>query len=120
MTRDRRSDERGSASLIVVALTGVVMMLGLAGAYLAAAASAHRAAQGAADLAALAGAGAIQRADDGCAAAARIAADNEARILSCRQVGQDLLVEVRVESPTWWGHSFTIEGRARAGPESGG
>ena len=56
--------QRGSASLPAVTLSGVVLLLGLAAAFVTATAAAHRRAESAADLAALAGAVAGQRGED--------------------------------------------------------
>lgn len=116
-------DERGSASLLVVALTGVILLLGMAASFTTAAAAAHRSAQSAADLAALAGAVALQRGEDPCSAAGSVAAGNDAEVSGCRVEGEDVVLEVRVDSPTFLGHGFDIRGEARAGPargESGG
>lgn len=118
MSRDARQ-EAGSASLLTVALIGVVLLLGLAAAFMTAAAAAHRRAQAGADLAALAGAGAQQQARDPCAAAAEVAAANAARLTSCTPQGEDVLVTVQVEGPEFLGHTFEILGRARAGPDAG-
>ncbi|MCP6423098.1 pilus assembly protein TadG-related protein, partial [Klebsiella pneumoniae] len=56
-----RHGQSGSASLLVVTLSGVVLLVGLAAAFVTATAAAHRRAQSAADLSALAGAVARQR-----------------------------------------------------------
>lgn len=113
-------DERGAAAVLVVALTGLVLLLGLSAAFVTATAAAHRRAQGAADLAALAGAGALARGRDPCAASGVIAVDNGARVRSCTVLGADVLVEVVVSGPRWWGHGWEPRGRARAGPATTG
>lgn len=102
--------------MLVVALAGVVLLLGLAATFMTAAGAAHRRAQAGADLAALAGAGALQRGDDPCAASGRISADNGADMVSCLVDGDDVSVVVRVAGPELWGHTFDIRGRSRAGP----
>lgn len=109
-------DERGAAGVMVVALTGVVLLLGLAGAFVTAGAAAHRRAQSAADLAALSAATALQQGGPACPTAAQVAVRNGARTTGCRVEAQDVLVEVEVESPTLLGHTWWIRGRARAGP----
>lgn len=110
-------DQRGSASLLVVTLSGVVLLLGLAAAFLTATAAGHRRAQSAADLAALAGAVSATEGGDPCAAAASVAGRNGARVTACSPVGPDLLVTVSVDGPEFLGQSWQLEGRARAGPE---
>lgn len=113
-----RCGDRGSASLLVVALTGVVLLLGLAGAFLTATGAAHRKAQAAADLAALAGATAGQRGGDACAAAGMVADHNGARSIDCDLEGSDVVVRVSLAGPEFLGHSWELVGQARAGPGS--
>ena len=117
--RGDRADNRGSASLLVVSLTGVLVLLGLASTVMTAAAAAHRQAQSAADLAALAGATTVQRGGDACAAASGIAVKNRASLVGCAVEGQDIAVSVRVEGPQFLGHTFEITGHSRAGPHVG-
>ena len=112
MTRD----ERGSASLLAVALAGVLVLVGLALAAVAGMVAAHRQAQAAADLAALAGAGAHARGGDGCAEAAALAMGNGATLVSCRVAGDDVWVVVQVRSPDWRGSGHDLTAEARAGP----
>lgn len=122
MCRDRPRTaqvDQGSASLFLVACIGVVVLLGLGASFMTATASAHRRAQSGADLAALAGAGTLQRGGDPCAASGRVAAANDAELVSCRVIGDDVLVGVRVIGPEFLGHTFEIGGRSRAGPEGG-
>jgi len=75
---------------------------------------AHRAAQNAADLAALAGAQAVDRSQDGCTVASEIAAANKARLVGCKIEGAIVAVEVSVEAT--FGRSVDLRARARAGP----
>lgn len=121
MSRGRggRAGERGTASLLVVALTGVVLLVGLAAAFLTATAAAHRRAQAAADLAALAGATAHQRGDDACGRASAIAGRNGSVLTGCHLDQEDVVVRVVVAGPELFGHSRGLAGRARAGPGSG-
>ena len=112
-----RHGQRGSASLLVVVLSGVVLLLGLAGAFVTATAAAHRRAQSAADLVALAGALARQSGEDACSGAADVARGNEAELLACQVLGEDVRVTVRVPSPELAGHTWEALGRARAGPQ---
>ncbi len=107
-----RADEAG-ATVLVVAMAGVLMfvMLGLAAA--GGLVTAQRRAQSAADLAALAGAGAL---DSACAEAARIAADNAAVLDRCTVDASEVRVVVSVDGPNvpWGGVKVSAE--ARAGP----
>lgn len=114
MTRD----EQGSGSLLTVALAAVVLLLGVAGAFVTATVAAHRKAQAAADLAALAGAVELQRGGEPCARARGIAAANGAGLASCEVVGSDLRVEVTLDGPAFAGYAWRLTGRARAGPST--
>ncbi|GAB2590646.1 Rv3654c family TadE-like protein [Microlunatus antarcticus] len=116
-----RRDERGSGSLLVVGVMGVVgvvaMMAVVAAAYLVAGHRAH----GAADLAALSGAAAYAEGRPPCPAAARLARVNDARLVRCDRVGDDVDyvvsvtvdVEVGLRVP---GLPRALSGRAHAGP----
>jgi secretion/DNA translocation related TadE-like protein len=77
---------------------------------------AHRRAQSAADLAALAGAEAVQQRRDACGAAARVAAANGAVLTSCSVEVRDVVVTARVTGPRWLGAHGDFAGQARAGP----
>ena len=112
-----RRGQHGSASLLVVTLSGVVLLVGLAAAFVTATAAAHRRAQSAADLAALAGAVALQRGEDACSGAADVARGNDAELLACEVLDEDVRVTVRVPSPELAGHTWEVQGRARAGPD---
>ncbi len=103
--------ERGAASLLVLAVTGALMWLGVGLAVLCGLVLAQRQAQAAADLAALAGAG--QR---DCAAAEQVARANGADGVVCRLDGAEAFVEVRVVAPAWLLGTRDLHGQARAGP----
>lgn len=109
-------DERGSGSVLVVALTAVVLLLGLAAAFVTATVAAHRKAQAAADLAAVAGATVLQRGGEPCAGAAVIAEANGAAVTSCGVIGGDVRVQVALDGPALAGYGWRLTGRARAGP----
>lgn len=115
MSRGRRP-ERGAASLLVVALAGVLLLVGAALGVVAALVTAHREAQAAADLAALAGAGSLQHGQDACTRAAEVASANGARLVSCRREAEDVVVAVEVRGPRWLGQDGDLRGSARAGP----
>jgi secretion/DNA translocation related TadE-like protein len=108
--------ERGAATVLAVAFLGVLLLVGSALAVVGAMVVAHRTAQSAADLAALAGAGAIAHGDDPCPAAARFAAGNGARLLTCSVTAREVTVEVVVPGPRWLGQPHDLAARARAGP----
>jgi len=110
MTRDR-----GSATVLAVALLAVAVAMGLVVAGLAGLAADRATARSAADLAALAGAYEQRRLLDGsggdpCAVADRAAAANAAELTGCRVWG-DGSVQVTVASGRG-------KASARAGPES--
>jgi secretion/DNA translocation related TadE-like protein len=110
-------DQRGAASLLAVALLSVLLLVGAALGVVAAMVWAHRSAQAAADLSALAGAAELQEGEDACGAAGRIAGANHARLTSCRVEGQEVVVvEVMVAGPRWLGQDDDLSARARAGP----
>jgi secretion/DNA translocation related TadE-like protein len=108
--------QRGAASLLVVALLAVLLLVGAALGVVAAMVWAHRTAQSAADLSALAGAADLQRGEDACAAASRIAGANHASLASCLVHGEEVVVEVTVAGPRWLGQEADLSARARAGP----
>ena len=79
--RDR--DERGAGTVLAVAMLGLLVTVTLATSGVVGVVAAHRRAQSAADLAALAGAAAVQDGADACARAGQIAARNSASLRSC-------------------------------------
>jgi secretion/DNA translocation related TadE-like protein len=100
-----------------VACLAVLLLIGSALGVVAAMVRAHRGAQAAADLAALAAASAHARGRDPCAAGAEVAAANDAELLSCALVGDDALVTVEVAGPRWLGQTGDLTAQARAGPD---
>ena len=77
---------------------------------------AHRVAQAAADLSALAGASALADGKDACAAAARVATANGASVTDCAPDGLEVRVTVEVDGPRWLGQTADLVAEARAGP----
>ena len=108
--------ERGAATVLAVALSGLLLLLGSALAVMAAMVADHRRAQASADLAALGGATALARGQDACAAAARVAQANGGRLRSCEVNGLDVEVAVSVPGSRWRTWVADLEGHARAGP----
>ncbi len=111
-----RRPERGAATVVVVAFLGLLLLVGAALGVVGAMVHAHRSAQSAADLAALAGASALARAQDPCAAAQRIAAANQATVVACAPKGSEVRVTVEVDGPRWLGQAADLVAEARAGP----
>jgi len=102
--------------LIVIAASGLLMFVGLALGGVAAIVLAHRSAQAAADLAALAGASAAATGVDACSAAMRIAEANKSSVVRCELVGEIATVVVRVDGPLLVGRRYAVTAEARAGP----
>lgn len=106
--------DRGSATVLVLVHLTVLLVLGAALGAVAAVVVRHRAAQAAADLAALAAA--TRSADGGCAAATDVARANGARVTECLLVGPEAEVEVAVPPPAWPPGLPELTAEARAGP----
>lgn len=112
----RRRTERGIATMLAVALMGMLLAVTtIAVAATVVAVTGHRAAA-AADLAALAGAQAVRDSRSACAAAALSARRNGGEISDCSVVGQDVSVTVRVTTPRVIGLVWSVPADARAGP----
>ncbi len=115
-----RAGERGAATLLAVAMAGVLLMVGAALAVVGALVVDHRRAQATADLAALAGAGAAARGQPACAAARAVAGLNGAELLECSidgpPEGATVTVRVEVNGPHWLGQQADLQAGARAGP----
>lgn len=112
----RQTDERGAATLIVLAVSGLLMFIGLALTGVAAIVLTQRSAQAAADLAALAGASAAGSGADACAVAGEIAKANGAALASCQLAGPVVTVGVRVDGPRLVDRRYDVTAEARAGP----
>ncbi len=78
----------------------------------------RRRAAAAADLAALAGAVALQHLRPACPEVARAAGDNDVELVSCRVDGEEVRVTTAV-TLRLLGRDLTVESRARAGPVGG-
>ena len=114
-TRSRSRDERGVATVAAIGLVGLLVVVAGAGAAVTVLVLSHRRAQVAADLAALAGAAALQRGADPCAAAATIAQRQDARVSRCDVDGPDVVVVTGVLLLPALGGA-ELPARARAGP----
>jgi secretion/DNA translocation related TadE-like protein len=116
MTR-RADGDRGSATVWVLALSGVLAAVGLAAVLVGTAVVARHRATSAADLSALAAAGRGVAGHDACRTAAEIADANAAELTSC-VVGAGAVVDVEVSVTVRLGElgAFSATAGARAGP----
>ena len=114
-------DQRGSGSMLMIGVIGTLSLFGLGVMCMATYLAAVHHARGAADLAALSGAVAVQEGEDGCAAAKRVARANGTSLLTCDRVGDavnfvisvKVIRSVRLNVP---GLPGKITGSAHAGP----
>lgn len=115
MTRLGR-DERGSATVLVLTMTVALAFLAVLGVTGSSLLLAHRRAATAADLAALAGAAALQRGEAGCPAAGRVAEANGGRVVTCHVEGDQVVVRAQHEATLPWHVKRAVSAAARAGP----
>ena len=111
----RRRDEQGVAVVVALGLVGVLVLVAAVCVGSVAIVLAHRRAQVAADLAALAAASALQRGIDPCGVASRIAGRQGATVTGCVIEGTTVLVSTAIDLPTALGGD-AVPARARAGP----
>lgn len=112
----RWQDDRGAASVFVLAVGLVMVLLGMAGAVVGAARVARHQAGTAADFGALAGARhTIEGQVVACAVADRYVRANSARMTACSVTGLEIAVRTSVR---FEGFPAEAEGAARAGPVS--
>jgi len=119
--RRRLSDSRGSATVVMLAVIAAVLMLTISGLLLASAVLASHRARAAADLAALAAAGALVRGEPpgaACQCAAQVAAVNHGRMQACLAVGPQVRLSIAV--PTGLKGIGVATARSRAGPGPSG
>lgn len=110
-----RHDEHGAGTVLALAMAGVLLFVTVAVSGVVAVVGRHRVAQSAADLAALAGAAALQDGRDACAAAGALARRNRATLTGCRVSGWEVEVTV-VSVGEVWGREQRLTARGRAGP----
>lgn len=115
----RHAEERGSASVLGLAFTGLLVTAALIGVTWAAALVGQRRAAAGADLAALAGASAVQYGRPGCPSAATAARANQVRLTACEENRNVVTVEVATSVAAPFGSTWDVEARARAGPVGG-
>lgn len=116
--RDRRlGNDRGAASLLVLAIGLMLIAGGVAGAAIGAAQVGRHQAHTAADFGALAGAVRVVFGDRvACGRAAELVMANGGRMVSCRLDGLDLVVQVEVTVRPLPGLTRVATADARAGP----
>ena len=116
MRRPRSRDESGVAVVVAISLVAVLVFVAAISAGTVGVVLAHRRAQAAADLAALAAAATLQRGGDPCAAASRIAGRHDAAVTRCTVDAPSVVVATAVELPAALG-GREVAARARAGPQ---
>jgi secretion/DNA translocation related TadE-like protein len=118
-SRGETRDDRGGATVLVVAMAGVLMFVMLGLAAVGGLVTAQRRAQAAADLAALAGASALADVSGPtgpCLAADRVAGRNAAVLDTCTPDGRAIRVTVSVAGPDVPWKEVRVTAEARAGP----
>jgi secretion/DNA translocation related TadE-like protein len=122
MTPSSSSDERGSATIVMLSVIAVVLMLTVSGLFLASAVLASHRARAAADLAALAAAGALIRGEPSAAAcqlAERVAGANHGRVEHCTTFGPEVRLSIAVQAGRSGLGIATARSRAGPGPSRG-
>ena len=94
----RRLGERGSGTILMAGIMGMVVTLGAMAMLVAGYVVGYHRARAAADLAALSGAAAFTTGGDSCAEARRTARLNGARVTRCGRVGDDIDFVVTVRA----------------------
>ncbi len=113
--------DRGSASVWLVGLAGLVLLASAAGVVRGAAVVVRHRVEAAADLAALAAAARLADGSGGdpCAAASQVAAANGAVLSGCRLAGSTAEVEAEATLDAGLLGRHRARARARAGPATG-
>jgi secretion/DNA translocation related TadE-like protein len=114
-----RGSERGSATLVAVAMMSVLLAIALGGSLVGSAVIARHRAQAGADFAALAGASRIGSGpQSACAWASSVATANRSRMVDCTIDELDVVVTVEVAVPLGRLGTRPARAAARAGPGS--
>jgi len=113
---NRAADERGAGAVIAVAMMGLVVTVTVAVVGVVGVVATHRRVQSAADLAALAGATALQDGGDACARAADVATRNRATLSGCAIQGWNVAVVVSAHNAPLPRGLLDLSARGRAGP----
>ncbi len=115
MVKTRGRAEDGAGLVLALAMLGVLVTVTVAAAGVVGVVATHRVAQAAADLAALAGASALQEGGDACGRAAAVAGRNRATLTGCAVDGWDVSVEVVANTARLPGGALDLRARGRAG-----
>lgn len=114
-----RGSERGSATLVAVAMMAILLAITLGGSLVGSAVIARHRAQAAADLAALAGAGRVAAGPQlACAWSSSVAAANHATLVACTVDELDVVVTAEVAVALGRLGVGAARAAARAGPGS--
>lgn len=109
-------DESGLAAPVVVTLAGLLVVVTLLAAALGRLLVDQRRVSAAADLAALAGATAVQVGRPACSAARQVALVNGSRLVRCTVDGDRVDVQAGLASPTLLDRVVQLRATAHAGP----
>ena len=112
----RAKGEHGAGSVLAVAMLGLLVTVTVAAGGVVGIIATHRTAQAAADLAALAGAAALQDGGDACEQAATVAERNRAELTDCVVHGWNVTVSVTANTARLPGGVLDLQARGRAGP----
>lgn len=115
MSLPRRRSEVGVVTSTVLLVASALAVLALAAVAGGQVLVAHRQAGSAADLGALAGAVALQRGQDACAAARRLVVRSDARVRTCQVSAERVRLTVTVDLGVA-GRQVGVSARAHAGP----
>ena len=115
MRSHRRRGEDGAATSLVLVVAAALVVATLGATAVGQVMVAHRRAGSAADLGALAGAVALQRGQDGCAAARRLVVRADVRLGRCQVSDEQVRITVAVELVVV-GRRVVLGARAHAGP----
>ena len=116
MSRIRHRGDDGVVTAMVVVVATTLVVLTVAAVAGGRVLVTQRRAAAAADLGALAGAVALQRGQDGCAAVRRLVVRSGARVSWCGVEGDRVRVTVVQDAGTIAGRRVRVEARAHAGP----
>jgi secretion/DNA translocation related TadE-like protein len=117
VTRRAPASQRGSGTVLVLAVVVLLVTITVAVSVLAGVLAARHRAGRAADLAALSGAASLwTSAATVCRSAAAVAAANGARLVGCTVAGDAVLVRVAVTPDGWGRRVGPVQRSARAGP----
>jgi secretion/DNA translocation related TadE-like protein len=119
VNRRLRRAEDGAGSVLAVAMMRLLVTVTVAASGVVGVVATHRIAQSAADLAALAGASALQDGGDACDQAAAVADRNRATLTDCEVAGWNVTVEVMANTARLPGGVLDLRARGRAGPALG-